>query len=102
MSLQDAEPREIPVEVVVTLKGTTHRLAYAVGETLLETMRRHGIPAPFSCLQGACATCVVRLKKGNVGLLENHVLTERDLKDGYTLACQGIPTSVLCEIELEE
>lgn len=106
MPLHDAEPpsaetREIPEEVVVTLNGSTHRLKYIPGETLLETMRRCGLPAPFSCLQGACATCIVKRLKGEVGLLENHVLTERDLADGYTLACQGIPISAVCEIEVE-
>jgi 3-ketosteroid 9alpha-monooxygenase subunit B len=98
---QPDEPHRVPDEVVVTLKGSTHRLKYLRGETLLETMRRCGLPAPFSCLQGACATCIVKRLQGEVGLLENHVLTERDLADGYTLACQGIPISAVCEIEVE-
>jgi 3-ketosteroid 9alpha-monooxygenase subunit B len=98
---QMSDEQQVPDELVVRLNGSTHRLDYRRGETLLETMRRCGLPAPFACLQGACATCIVRRLKGEVGLLENHVLTERDLADGYTLACQGIPTSTECEIELE-
>jgi ferredoxin len=90
-----------PVEVVVQRKGNTHRIRYRQGETLLETLRRGGVLAASSCEQGMCATCMVRCLKGVVELRQNHVLTERDLADGYTLACQGVPISRECEIELE-
>ena len=81
--------------------GRTHHLKYHDGETLLETMRRGGIPAPSLCEQGMCGTCMVKRTKGAVALRENHVLGEEDLKAGYTLACQGVPCSAVCEIEIE-
>jgi 3-ketosteroid 9alpha-monooxygenase subunit B len=93
-------PEVSPEELVVTMKGTTHRLKYHPGDTLLDTMLIGGLAAPFLCREGACATCMVRCLKGKVVLLSNQVLTDRDLADGYTLACQGVPVGDVCEIEL--
>ena len=91
-----------PEEVVVRLHGRIHRLKYHRGDTLLETMRRANLLTPFVCEQGLCGTCMARLLKGEVSLRENHVLSEQDLAAGYTLACQGVPRGVECEIEVLE
>jgi 3-ketosteroid 9alpha-monooxygenase subunit B len=90
-----------PDEVIVRVKGRVYRLRYHPGETLLETMRRGGIAAPSMCEQGVCGTCMVRLLRGQVSLRENQVLSDQDLAKGYTLACQGVPGSAVCEIEIE-
>jgi 3-ketosteroid 9alpha-monooxygenase subunit B len=90
-----------PEEVVVRFNGRLHRLKYHQGETLLETMRRAGLPAPFVCEQGVCGTCMARRVQGEVALRENHVLSAEDLASGYTLACQGVPCSSVCEIEVD-
>lgn len=79
----------------------THRVRYRRGETLLETLRRGGIPAPYACEHGVCGSCMVRRIRGAVALRENHVLSEQDLAAGYTLACQGVPCEAVCEIEIE-
>jgi hypothetical protein len=39
--------------------------------------------------------------QGEVALRENHVLSDEDLASGYTLACQGVPSSAVCEIEVD-
>lgn len=90
-----------PDEIVVRFSGSVHRLKYHPGETLLETMRRGGLPTPFVCEQGVCGTCMARRLRGEVALRENHVLSDDDLADGYTLACQGVPCGAECEIEIE-
>ena len=94
------EPELVPEEVVVSLHGRVHRLEYHRGDTLLETLRRANLVTPFVCEQGVCGTCMARLLKGEVRLRENHVLSEQDLASGYTLACQGVPCSRECEIEV--
>ena len=94
-------PELAPEEVVVRFHGRIHRLKYYRGETLLETMRRGGLPAPFVCEQGVCGTCMARRVQGEVALRENHVLSAEDLASGYTLACQGVPCSPVCEIQVD-
>jgi len=85
---------------VVRLRGKTHRLKYHPGDTLLEAIRRAGLGAPSVCEQGICGTCMARRLQGEVALRENHVLSDEDLAQGYTLACQGVPCSLVCEIEI--
>jgi len=106
MHLHDAkapqsESQAVPEELIVRQGGRTHHLKYRRGETLLDTMRRGGVSAPHLCEQGVCGTCIVRRVKGEVALLENHVLSDEDLAEGYTLGCQGVPCSAVCEIEIE-
>jgi ferredoxin len=91
----------VPEEVIVHMNGRTHTLKYNPGDTLLQTMRRAGLPAPSVCEQGVCGTCMARRLQGEVSLIENHVLSDEDLAAGYTLACQGVPCSPVCEIEIE-
>lgn len=97
----DSEPGLAPEEVIVRFNGRTHRLKYHRGETLLETLRRGGLITPSVCEQGLCGTCMARRVRGEVTLRENHVLSDADLTSGYTLACQGVPCSAVCEIEVE-
>jgi ferredoxin len=105
MHLHDLKPSPrvelAPEEVVVRWKGRVHRLKYHRGDTLLETMRGAGLITPSVCEQGLCGTCMARRLKGEVTLRENHVLSDDDLADGYILACQGVPCSEVCEIEIE-
>ena len=97
---EDGASQLAPEDVVVHLHGRVHRLKYHRGDTLLETLRRANLLTPFVCEQGVCGTCMSRLLKGKVSLRENHVLNEQDLASGYTLACQGVPSSEECEIEI--
>ena len=89
-----------PSEIIVHAAGTEYRLPYHAGDTLLATMRQHGVPAPSLCEQGVCGSCMVRRLRGEVQLRENFILADEDLAAGYTLACQGVPVGAVCEIEI--
>jgi 3-ketosteroid 9alpha-monooxygenase subunit B len=93
-------PATAPAEITVHAAGQVYRLAYHGGDTLLETMRRGGVPAPSLSEQGVCGSCMVRRLKGEVVLRENFILADEDLAAGYTLACQGLPSGDVCEIEI--
>jgi hypothetical protein len=42
------------------------RLTVEVGQSVLETLRRHGIEVPSSCEEGVCGTCLTRVLSGVV------------------------------------
>ena len=42
---------------------------------------------------------MARLVRGSVHLRANDALSERDLRDGFILTCQGVPTSAECEVD---
>lgn len=73
----------------MTLDGHTHQLPVAAGEVLLTAMERHGLRPPSACRSGACAACKCRVTSGEVHLRENGALTNAELAEGWTLACQA-------------
>jgi 3-ketosteroid 9alpha-monooxygenase subunit B len=59
------------------------------GTTILEHLESKGIKAPFSCREGECSACAVRLLEGEVTMRANDILEEEDLEDGIRLGCQS-------------
>jgi 3-ketosteroid 9alpha-monooxygenase subunit B len=80
-------------KVVIVLDGREHQVQYQAGETILETARRAGLRAPFSCESGSCATCMARLDEGTATMRVNNALTPEEVGEGWVLTCQGLPSS---------
>jgi 3-ketosteroid 9alpha-monooxygenase subunit B len=59
------------------------------GTTILEHLESKGIKAPYSCRQGECSACAVRLLEGEVTMRNNDILEDEDLDDGIRLGCQS-------------
>jgi 3-ketosteroid 9alpha-monooxygenase subunit B len=77
----------------VTLDGETRSLDWPAGRRMLDVLRDAGLDAPFSCREGICGACACQLTGGKVDLLNNEVLEDADLADGYILACQSVALS---------
>jgi len=88
--------------VTIVLHGKEHTLAYHPGETILETARRGGLKAPYSCESGICGTCLARTKAGAARMKANNVLTPEEVADGLVLTCQGVPTTQTITVEYED
>lgn len=60
-------------------------------ETLLLAALRQDINIPSICRVGGCGTCKCKLKEGQVEELTEtaYLLTEKEIADGYILACQS-------------
>ncbi|MFE1350069.1 2Fe-2S iron-sulfur cluster-binding protein [Streptomyces sp. NPDC058757] len=78
-------------EVTVELDGETRTVAWPQGAPLLDALLAAGVDAPYSCREGACSACTCRVVTGEVRMARNEVLDDRDLADGYVLACQALP-----------
>jgi ring-1,2-phenylacetyl-CoA epoxidase subunit PaaE len=57
--------------------------------TLLDAGLGGGVDMPFSCAVGGCGACRVKVVAGEVALDEPNCLTDRERRDGYTLACSA-------------
>jgi len=78
--------------VQVTLDGRRRRLAFdAAKGSILENARAAGLPAPFACKAGVCATCRARLVSGKVEMKANYGLSAEEVAQGYVLTCQAVP-----------
>ena len=83
-----------PVKLEVELDGEDHTFDdWAPGTKLLEHLEAKGVKAPYSCREGECSACAVRLLEGEVRMLHNDVLEEEDLDEGIRLGCQSVPVT---------
>ncbi|MGW2344758.1 2Fe-2S iron-sulfur cluster-binding protein [Streptomyces sp. NPDC001661] len=87
------------VTVTAELYGQTHEASGDERTPLLDALLAAGVPAPYSCREGACAACTCRVVEGTVTLRHNEVLDAEDLAEGYTLACQALPTTDHVRVE---
>ena len=78
------------VTVSVTLDGRTRRVPFTAGN-ILDSARASGLPAPFACKAGVCATCRARVTSGKVEMAARYGLTDEEVADGYVLTCQSVP-----------
>ena len=88
--------------VTIVLHGKEHTVAYHPGDTILETARRGGLKAPFSCESGICGTCLGRIKVGAARMKTNNVLTPDEVAEGLVLTCQGVPTTETVTVVYED
>jgi 3-ketosteroid 9alpha-monooxygenase subunit B len=86
--------------VEVLIDGETHRLDWPRSTKLLDVMLSAGLDAPYSCRVGGCSACMCRVRAGKVHMATNLVLDERDLSEGWVLACQALPDTDDVGIEI--
>jgi 3-ketosteroid 9alpha-monooxygenase subunit B len=84
--------------IEVELDGARTTVPWPAGAKLLDVLVEKGLAAPSSCRQGLCGACTTRLEAGEVSMLNNDVLEEEDLADGYILACQAMRVSPTVKI----
>jgi ring-1,2-phenylacetyl-CoA epoxidase subunit PaaE len=86
------EEKASGLSITVVLDGRRSRIVFdAEKGNVLESARAAGIPAPFACKGGVCATCRAKLVSGEVEMKANYALTPAELAQGYVLTCQAVP-----------
>jgi 3-ketosteroid 9alpha-monooxygenase subunit B len=91
----DAGPE---AQLTVHIKGQPHTVPVHAGELLLTAMLRAGLPVPHACKVGECASCMCRLRAGEVQRLDSSVLDEDDVAAGWLLACRSRAASAALEV----
>jgi 3-ketosteroid 9alpha-monooxygenase subunit B len=89
----------VSASLAVCLDDEPHRLDWAAGSRMLDAMLEAGLDAPYSCREGVCGACACRLISGEVEMAHNEVLDDRDLADGYILACQSVAVSTEVSVD---
>jgi ring-1,2-phenylacetyl-CoA epoxidase subunit PaaE len=88
--MAELEKQAEGVSVSVTLDGRTRRVPFTAGN-ILDSARASGLPAPFACKAGVCATCRAKVTKGKVEMAARYGLTDEEVEAGYVLTCQSVP-----------
>ena len=80
--------------VSVVLDGRRATVAFDPARgAILDNIRAAGLPAPYACKGGVCATCRAKVVSGSVDMKVNYGLSAEEVAQGYVLTCQAIPTS---------
>ena len=78
--------------IQVAIDGRRRTVAFDAAEgNILDSARAAGLPAPYACKAGVCATCRAKLVSGEVKMLANYGLSKEEVAAGYILTCQSVP-----------
>ncbi len=91
-AVRELEQKAAGRKVQVTLEGRRRQIAFDADKgSILENARAAGMPAPFACKAGVCATCRAKLVSGEVTMKANYGLSAEEVAQGYVLTCQAVP-----------
>lgn len=85
-------------QVTATVSGKVTTVELKAGQTILDGLLEAGAAPPYSCLAGACSTCMAKVTKGGVKMEVCFAIDDDEIAQGYVLACQAQPTTP--EVEL--
>jgi ring-1,2-phenylacetyl-CoA epoxidase subunit PaaE len=71
-------------------------------QTILEAALKQGLDVPYSCQGGICSSCICKITEGAVELKKNQILTDGEIAEGLTLACQAYPTTASIKIDFDD
>ena len=81
--------------------GTAHTLEVPEDRYILQNAETQGVELPFSCRNGACTTCAVRVLSGEIYQPEAMGLSPEVRDRGYALLCVSYARSNL-EVETQD
>ncbi|MDQ3471996.1 MAG: phenylacetate-CoA oxygenase/reductase subunit PaaK [Pseudomonadota bacterium] len=88
--MAELQSKAAGIMMSVTLDGRTRRVEFTASN-ILDSAREAGLPAPFACKAGVCATCRAKVTGGKVEMAARYGLTDEEVEAGYVLTCQSVP-----------
>ena len=100
--MADLKEKARGLQMLVTLDGRKRQVPFdAAAGNILDSAREAGLPAPFACKAGVCATCRARVVSGEVEMAARYGLTDEEIAAGYVLTCQSVPTGEGVEVDYD-
>jgi ring-1,2-phenylacetyl-CoA epoxidase subunit PaaE len=87
--------------VIAKLSGKEITVELKPGQTILDGLLEAGASPPYSCLAGACSTCMAKVTKGGVKMEVCFAIDDDEIAEGYILACQSHPTTPEVYVDFE-
>ena len=88
------------ISILVDDEETTFEMSQK--QTLLEAALKQGLDVPYSCQGGICSSCICRITEGAADMKKNQILTDSEVAEGLTLACQAHPTTATIKIDFDD
>lgn len=90
-----------PRTMKVIINKQEYGLHVPANTTILDAALQNKLKMPFSCCSGSCATCMCKVKYGDVKMVGKTCLSEKDISKGYVLACMSYPVSEEVVLQVE-
>jgi ring-1,2-phenylacetyl-CoA epoxidase subunit PaaE len=88
------------ISILVDDEETTFEMSQK--QTLLEAALKQGLDVPYSCQGGICSSCICRITEGAADMKKNQILSDSEVAEGLTLACQAHPTTTMIKIDFDD
>ena len=85
----------------LSLKNEVYDIELKTNQSLLQAMKDNELDVPYSCEAGVCGACQCNLTAGEVSMLNNSVLSKKEVAAGKILACQAYAKTNQLSIEYE-
>jgi ring-1,2-phenylacetyl-CoA epoxidase subunit PaaE len=100
--MQALQTKAQGLSMLVTLDGRKRKVAFdAVAGNILDSARASGLPAPYACKAGVCATCRAKVVSGEVEMAARYGLSDEEIAAGYVLTCQSVPKGAGVELDYD-
>lgn len=100
--MQALQQEAAGLTMLVTLDGRKRRIPFdAAAGNILDSARKAGLPAPYACKAGVCATCRARVVSGEAEMAVHYGLTDEEVEAGYILTCQSVPKGQGLEVDYD-
>lgn len=87
----------------ITLDGRTRIVRFGGNSgNILQSAHMSGMPAPYACRAGVCATCRAKVVIGQVTMAARYGLSDDEIAAGYILTCQALPASEELVIDFDQ
>ena len=90
------------VQIDVLIDDVTHSIMAPADKLVLDSLLENDLDAPYSCQGGVCSSCICKVKKGAVEMVKNQILTDSEIAQGLTLACQAKVTEAPLSIDFDD
>jgi ring-1,2-phenylacetyl-CoA epoxidase subunit PaaE len=87
------------ISILVDDEETTFEMSQQ--QTVLEAALKQGLDVPYSCQGGICSSCICKITEGAAEMKKNQILTDAEVAEGLTLACQAYPTTATIKIDFD-
>ena len=93
--------RNYQIKIYNRKTDTYHQITVPSDRYILHSAENQGLELPFSCRNGACTACAVRVKSGDLYQPEAMGLSPQLQSQGYALLCVSYACSDL-EVETQD
>ncbi len=94
------EPEGPLHSIEITLAdGQQHHIQVASNQTVLSIAQQQRLDMPFACGTGLCGSCKFKVIDGQSEAFSAPGISDTEVSEGYTLACQCKPTSTMRLVE---